>query len=197
MNDTQLRLLAERLHGFARAGEVTYIAWCTKIFAHLETELMDNLQEHAETEAISVFAQRRQSGTTPNIDNVGHDLCIGAGDHGSSSASRTLGRLLVTSGDGGGATPDSMDHPGRVLDIILDYGDRGSADCHQDLCLGTGTHRQRQSLAGPVVAAARGRRDVDGMGGDCGGVDHGEAYHFGGDPFYNSVDRELVRIGRS
>lgn len=71
------------------------------------------------------------------------------------------------------------------------------ADCHQNLCLGAGTHRQRQSLAGPVVAAARGWRDVDGIGGDCGGVDHGEAYHFGGDPFDNSVDRELVRIGRS
>ena len=32
-------------------------AWRTKIFAHLETELMGNLQENAETEAIRVFAQ--------------------------------------------------------------------------------------------------------------------------------------------
>ncbi len=32
-------------------------AWRTKIFAHLETELMGNLQESAETEAIKVFAQ--------------------------------------------------------------------------------------------------------------------------------------------
>ena len=32
-------------------------AWCTKIFAHLETELMGNLLERAETEAINVFAQ--------------------------------------------------------------------------------------------------------------------------------------------
>jgi len=32
-------------------------AWRTKIFSHLETELMGNLQEHAETEAIRVFAQ--------------------------------------------------------------------------------------------------------------------------------------------
>jgi uncharacterized protein len=32
-------------------------AWRTKIFAHLETELMSNLQENAETEAIRVFAQ--------------------------------------------------------------------------------------------------------------------------------------------
>jgi len=32
-------------------------AWRTKIFAHLETELMGNLQEQAETEAIRVFAQ--------------------------------------------------------------------------------------------------------------------------------------------
>ncbi|MBX9917359.1 MAG: RNA-binding transcriptional accessory protein [Nitrosomonas sp.] len=32
-------------------------AWRTKIFSHLETELMSNLQEHAETEAIRVFAQ--------------------------------------------------------------------------------------------------------------------------------------------
>ncbi|MBS0424910.1 MAG: RNA-binding transcriptional accessory protein [Proteobacteria bacterium] len=32
-------------------------AWRGKIFPHLETELMNNLQEHAETEAIRVFAQ--------------------------------------------------------------------------------------------------------------------------------------------
>ncbi|MBS0299356.1 MAG: helix-hairpin-helix domain-containing protein, partial [Proteobacteria bacterium] len=32
-------------------------AWRGKIFSHLETELMSNLQEHAETEAIRVFAQ--------------------------------------------------------------------------------------------------------------------------------------------
>ncbi|MBV6447545.1 Tex family protein [Nitrosomonas sp.] len=32
-------------------------AWRTKIFTHLETELMGNLQESAETEAIKVFAQ--------------------------------------------------------------------------------------------------------------------------------------------
>ncbi|MBL8499701.1 MAG: RNA-binding transcriptional accessory protein, partial [Nitrosomonas sp.] len=32
-------------------------AWHGKIFSHLETELMSNLQEHAETEAIRVFAQ--------------------------------------------------------------------------------------------------------------------------------------------
>jgi len=32
-------------------------SWRTKIFAHLETELMGNLQERAETEAIQVFAQ--------------------------------------------------------------------------------------------------------------------------------------------
>lgn len=32
-------------------------AWRTKIFTHLETELMGNLQENAETEAIRVFAQ--------------------------------------------------------------------------------------------------------------------------------------------
>ncbi|MBL8497468.1 RNA-binding transcriptional accessory protein [Nitrosomonas sp. JL21] len=32
-------------------------AWRTKIFAHLETELMGNLLERAETEAIKVFAQ--------------------------------------------------------------------------------------------------------------------------------------------
>lgn len=32
-------------------------AWHTKIFSHLETELMGNLQERAETEAIRVFAQ--------------------------------------------------------------------------------------------------------------------------------------------
>ncbi|MCC8996157.1 MAG: hypothetical protein LM517_03685 [Nitrosomonas sp.] len=128
---------------------------------------------------------------------MGHDLCIGAGDLGGSSASRTLGRLLVTSGDGGGATPDSMDRPGRVLDIVLDHGGCGGADCHQNLCLGASAHWQQQSWAGPVAAAARGRCDVDSMGGDCGGVDYGGAYHFGGDPFDNSVDRELVRIGRS
>lgn len=122
LDDAQSRLLAEHLH---KLEERRTSLGAQKIFAHLETELMDNLQEHAETEAIRVFAQRRQSGTTPNIDNVGHDLCIGAGDHGSSSASRTLGRLLVTSGDGGGATPDSMDRPGRVLDIVLDHGNRG------------------------------------------------------------------------
>ena len=33
------------------------VAWRTKIFSHLETELMGNLQERAETEAIRVFAQ--------------------------------------------------------------------------------------------------------------------------------------------
>jgi len=43
----------------AQVGEAAYIAWCTKIFAHLETEFMDNLQENAETEAICVFAQFR------------------------------------------------------------------------------------------------------------------------------------------
>ena len=32
-------------------------AWRSKIFSHLETELMGSLQEHAETEAIRVFAQ--------------------------------------------------------------------------------------------------------------------------------------------
>jgi len=32
-------------------------AWRGKIFSHLETELMSNLQEHAETDAIRVFAQ--------------------------------------------------------------------------------------------------------------------------------------------
>jgi uncharacterized protein len=32
-------------------------AWHNKIFTHLETELMGNLREHAETEAIQVFAQ--------------------------------------------------------------------------------------------------------------------------------------------
>ncbi len=32
-------------------------SWRTKIFAHLETEFMSNLQERAETEAIQVFAQ--------------------------------------------------------------------------------------------------------------------------------------------
>jgi len=37
--------------------DTTRTAWRTKIFAHLETELMGNLQEHAETEAIRVFAQ--------------------------------------------------------------------------------------------------------------------------------------------
>lgn len=37
--------------------ETVRTAWRGKIFSHLETELMSNLQEHAETEAIQVFAQ--------------------------------------------------------------------------------------------------------------------------------------------
>ena len=37
--------------------ETVRTAWRGKIFSHLATELMSNLQEHAETEAIRVFAQ--------------------------------------------------------------------------------------------------------------------------------------------
>lgn len=37
--------------------DTVHAAWRTKIFPHLETELMSNLREHAESEAINIFAR--------------------------------------------------------------------------------------------------------------------------------------------